>query len=397
MQQQSNMVRITWLMILLISLGVVDIILLMFSTVLFQSRPSLLGNPMIAQANMMLQTSNLLKMLGGPAPNAQNINMSMFANFSQLVNILQGFSGPQLDTGGSAGPQQRPNSVGVSSGVQSSGNAPKGLLGDAPNSQSSGALLGNGPSDKESGPPGLLGDRPGQTNNAGAASSKPAPLLGDRPGAQQSQQSSGSGPAPSLMDIPTAPGPANPLLALFLEQQIRQQMIMQNNEKQDNFSQGNSGSLKRRHISVSNSGNMHAPQSQSYHSSAPGGLLPTPSGAHRPLLPHPPGDAESMRALFSANSSSKPSNGLLPTPDYVGDGIKDETGRVPHLMQSFVSAGMSHPGAVPGANRDDLNSPAKKFIKMDGSRGDKQGVRSRLFSCDTCVQLLFVVRVFMTA
>ena len=45
---------------------------------------------MIAQANMMLQTSNLMNMMSSNPQNAQNINVNVIANFSQLVNTLQG-------------------------------------------------------------------------------------------------------------------------------------------------------------------------------------------------------------------------------------------------------------------------------------------------------------------
>ena len=45
---------------------------------------------MIAQANMMLQTSNLMKLLSSTSPNSQNINVNVIANFNQLVNTLQG-------------------------------------------------------------------------------------------------------------------------------------------------------------------------------------------------------------------------------------------------------------------------------------------------------------------
>ena len=257
---------------------------------------------MIAQANMMLQTSNLMNMMSSNPQNAQNINVNVIANFSQLVNTLQGmgdaFMGKENkdeNGDGGTGTQGHERDVGI--------NAPKGLLGDKPYSNPSGALLGNGP-------PGSHGRGP--VTGAGM-------------------------------------GPANPLLALFLEQQIRQQITWQQAQTQATINQMSdlvSNNLKRRHGSVNNN-------------SESGGLLPTPNNESNALLPTPGG---AVRSLFGQSNYR---GGLLPTPDDEDDGENPYDGPIPHLMHSFVSSGTT--------TQDDLSSPAKKFPKMDGSKGGLLG------------------------
>ena len=254
---------------------------------------------MIAQANMMLQTSNLMNLLSSAPQNAQNLNVNVIANFNQLVNTLQGM-------GNAFGENQNKNENGDSiTSIQGSNSdnstVNKGLLGQIPfGPDASTGLLGNRPQ----GPQGKCGGM----------------------------------------------GPANPLLALFLEQQIREQISFQ----QAQISELVSSSLKRRHTSMNNNTD---PQQYGNKSS---GLLPTPGNQSYPLLPNPNGAAGAVRSLFGGNKG-----GLLPTP--VADDDDDDieyAGPIPHLMQSFVSSGSTMPGS--SGRHDDLNSPAKKFPKMDG-------------------------------
>lgn len=264
---------------------------------------------MIAQAYMMLQSSNLLSLLSTPTASAQNINVNMMCNFSQLVNILQGLNGPLAEKQGE--PERQKS-------TDTQGNVPKSLLGDAPDVSSTSAA--------KSQPPSLL---------------ETSPMVGQG-------------------------GPANPLLALFLEQQIRQQMVMQQSQPQAGLNQVTdlvSGNLKRRHVSLNPN-----PQSRDIASSTGGGgLLPTPNNpppAPKPLLPNPIGPADTIRPLLGASDQDR-SSGLLPTPDFAPRGVgKDQP--IPHLMQSSMGGFSGNTGAT----RDDLNSPAKKFPKMDGAQSE---------------------------
>ena len=136
-----------------------------------QGKPSLLGNPLIAQANSMLQNlfQNPHQGPSQPAPfsspNMPALSPSALNNFPQLLAMFaQGMQG---------GPQGGP--------PQDNKPDRQGLLGQAPSSHRQG-LLGNGPRPSFMGPP----DGGNQGN--------------------------------------TPMGPANPLLALFLETQIRQCM-----------------------------------------------------------------------------------------------------------------------------------------------------------------------------
>ena len=278
-------------------------IIMYFCVCIFQSRPSLLGNPMIAQANMMLQASNLMNMMSSNPQNAQNINVNVIANFNQLVNTLQGMGDAFMgkDNSGELG-DGKTGTRGL--GNESGSNAPKGLLGDHPFSNPSGSLLGNGPRSSQA---------RGPANGGGM-------------------------------------GPANPLLALFLEQQIRQQITWQQAQTQATINQMSdlvSNSLKRRHGSVNNN-------------SESGGLLPTPNNESNALLPTPGG---AVRSLFGQSNDR---GSLLPTPDDEDDNDENPyDGPIPPLMHSFVSSGTT--------TQDDLNSPAKKFPKMEGSKGGLLG------------------------
>ena len=294
---------------------------------------------MIAQANMMLQTSNLMKLLSSPPPSAQNMNVNIIANFSQLVNILQGLGGSQQKKQNDGEAKQERDNVNTTQAKESENNSVnvKGLIGETPFVSSS---------------TGLLGDAP--------------------PGSQAKE------PAPTFMDVPITGtvGPANPLLALFLEQQIRQQISSQQCQTQESLNQISelvSNSLKRRHVSVNN--NTHPQLFSSPDVS--GGLLPTPSNPpSKPLLPIPGDGTGAVRELFGGNPkppNSGHGNSFLPTP---GSQVDNNDNCIPHLMQSFISGGITVTGGLGRTGREELNSPAKKFPKMERYQagGQKAGL-----------------------
>lgn len=178
---------------------------------------------MIAQANALLQ--NLAMQNRDLFPNqsnssnqsangnVSNINVNQLHNWNQLLSLVQG--SPANSAGsGDATPSQSP--------VLTQG---QGLLGDAPSNHHPAVtktpLLGTAPG--MGGKPGLLGDAPSSGGPLGR------PILGNGSGLEGEKRSLlGNGPQNIFPDSGSKEninmGPANPLLALFLEGQIRQQL-----------------------------------------------------------------------------------------------------------------------------------------------------------------------------
>ncbi len=153
-------------------------------------------------------------------PNLPDININMLNNLTQLLTMMQGAGHP---TTAAAPP---PQSAGQTSPRQ-------GLLGDAPLSHK----------------PGLLGDAPGKAgppNQTLLNGPNSAPIFSNGKQSSGSSQNPSQGKVGLLGDMPPGGqdsmsslpnlGPANTLLALFLENQIKQHLqqvkggVMMNNQ-----------------------------------------------------------------------------------------------------------------------------------------------------------------------
>ena len=291
-----------------------------------QSKPSLLGNPLIAQANAMLQglfsqsqpSPPLRNNPTVPPPQSNNsfpflsanlpdININMLKNVSQLLVMLQGAGNPGNGQQAAAAPQPpRPGLL---------GDAPMthkpGLLGDRPgNPPKHGLLLGNNNNNNNKQP--LLNVNGGPTSNA-------------QPQSQQSQHLYNNGntaPQPHNVNTQSKAGlqalsnltPANPLLALFLENQIKQQLQMAKSQ----------------------------------------GIAPPGGGQKAPLLQHAPGQYRPP----NSHMNSKPSKPLLPHPP-------------PHQTydQAPVRRGLlgDQPGAPQNGMSDQNRLPSEKGDDSDDS------------------------------
>ena len=331
------------------------------------TRPSLLGNPMIAQANSMLQnlvtqqgslaTLLQLKPPGGSSgqgltDNTGGINLNQLNNWNQLIGFLQATmvdssKQPKEDSDPSIGRRTK-----------------TGLLGDAPGQSGSlgtlgsrdsetgpkPSLLGLGPTPETNGKRGLLGDSPTSGLIGGEPPGRPilgagtiAPLLPSAP-PLFAEMGNDNGGGPNV-------GPANTLLALFLENQIRAQL-------QSLQGRGHAGGVALLNRSLRQPGVQNG------------------SGS---LLGAPPQSAGSQGATMNLNSannnslSQRPlSRTLLPNPSSAPLGM--EEGKKPGLLGE-------HPGCQPTWPwRQQGNGGDKQTSSTSGEGG---GGRSNLPSTTT--------------
>ncbi len=306
---------------------------------------------MIAQANMMLHNLNELssQLPSSYLPELENLNVNMTSNFSQLLSILK--SDPSLLNQGSVMQQ-----------FQNSSNA---------SSTSEGVNIKTDSS---------------QLSNNAASTGGVTPLM------------DANVPIPQVENA----GPANPLLALFMENIIRQQMASMQNQTQATLNQINqqvSSSLKRRHQSVNNNTNPIPWMSNPTQSTM--GLLPTPNLGAVGNMPQPApmqNVGGAMRNLFSGStnvtSHSQPQP-LLPTPTEGTRSLINPLGPQPLLPTSMVPSQQPQSlitqtdpqpllptpdmlgdteqtvvaPQVSGiqSGQEDLNSPVKKFPKFDSA------------------------------
>ena len=172
---------------------------------------------MIAQANSLIQNlatqqgsviHNMPSGSGNLNGNISNLNINQLNNWNQLLGLLQ----THLGNGGMSPVNDKSGMPPTSLPAQG-----QGLLGDAPNSgpMRKSPLLGVAPGMNAK--PGLLGDAPKSLGR---------PILGS---SADKRTLLGGQNQPALLADPGAKeniniGPANPLLAIFLEGQIRQQL-----------------------------------------------------------------------------------------------------------------------------------------------------------------------------
>ncbi len=283
---------------------------------------------MIAQANMMLHNLNELssQIPSNYLPELENLNVNMTSNFSTLLTILK--SEPSLFN-------QAPLQFNTS------------------NATSSGSTSEEINTNTEA----------SQANSGESSTGGVTPLMGVKV------------PIPQVENA----GPANPLLALFMENVIRQQMASMQNQTQATLNQINqqmSSSLKRRHQSVNNNSNP-IPWMQNATQSA-AGLLPTPSlgglagmqdvgGAIRNLFPTSTDVSQTQSLLPTPTDPSVPQPLLPTTTNMLQTQLISETeaqSLLPTLSDTDQTLMAAQLAAIQ-SGQEDLNSPIKKFPKFD--------------------------------